>query len=124
MKGLISEEELAKLKELAKKAQEDTSELAAVANEELRAMNDVTFENKVCRTTSARITHAKEGDIIYQCGYANRDYFDRVNSNKAMRGDRADIYMTIIGAIKAAIPCPRAGSDMCLLKNYKKEREK
>jgi hypothetical protein len=115
---LISKEELDRFIEFARKAEEDVRELSAIAREELLSMNDAKFVNTVCNTSDMMLSEAKDGDVVYQCGYANREYFNRVNTGRARVGDRADIYVTIVGVMKAAIPCPRAGTDLCKLRDF------
>jgi hypothetical protein len=122
--GLISKEELQKFTEFARKAQEEIKQFKPLVIEELESLNDFEFIKNVCKNSiDGKLPGAKEGDFLFQCAsYHNRIYFDRVNRNKenALKeaGSEADVEVNVVGLIKFSMACPRAGTDLCKLRDF------
>ncbi len=119
----ISQEELKKFNEFARKAQEEIRQFKPLTLEELASLNDFEFIKKVCKSSiDKKLEGAKEGNFLFQCvSLHNKGYFDRVNRQRKLLTEddnQANIEVNVAGLIKFLIACPRAGSSLCKLKDF------
>ena len=119
--GLITEEQLQTIKEIAEKRIREIREFTPLLNFELKSLNEIQFIQKVCKGEFDFI-NAKEGEYMFRCSFGNKRYFHRLNSGKKELLDYTKevhlIEVEIAGLARFEISCPHAGNRICLLRNF------
>lgn len=119
--GLITEEQLQTIKEIAEQRIREIREFTPLVNFELKSLNEIQFIQKVCKGEFDFI-NAKEGEYMFRCSYGNKRYFHRLNSGKKELLDYTKevplIEVEVAGLARFAVPCPHAESHICLLKGF------
>jgi hypothetical protein len=120
--GLITEEQLRRIKEIAEQRAREIREFTPLVNFELKSFSEIQFIQKVCKGEFDFI-NAKEGDFMFRCSISNRRYFDRLNSGKEhlieLTGDEPLIEVEVKGLARFAFRCPNAGTNPCRMADFK-----
>ncbi|MGC8758264.1 MAG: hypothetical protein ACP5QX_07495 [Caldisericaceae bacterium] len=120
--AIISKERLEQHRQMAEKAFEEIRRLTPLITAELASLNNFEFIHKVCEG-NAGIAGAVNGEFLFQCATQhNKLYFDRLNRNKKTslieENTQPDIEVNVVGIIRFAMTCPRAGSSICKLRDF------
>ena len=125
--GVISKEELERINEVIERRIREIREFTPLVNFELKSLNEIQFIQKVCKGEFDFVS-AKEGEYMFRCSLSNKRYFHRLNSGKKELLDYTKeiplIEVEIAGLARFAVPCPYAGSRICLLKHFTYETRK
>ena len=136
MERIITKEELNKHLEAIRKIQEEIRKFTPIVSEELKSLSDSDYMSKVCNNhIDYKIRTAKEGDLLFQCSFHNKRYFDRINQLKKFleskefkkaeelerlleSEDKAGVDVNVAGLSKFIMDCPREGEFLCKLRDY------
>lgn len=125
--GVISKEELDRIKEVIEQRIREIREFTLLVNFELKSLNEIQFIKKVCKG-EFDFLNAKEGDYLFRCSISNKWYFHRLNSGQIKLLNYTKeiplIEVEVAGLARFAVPCPYAGNRICLLKDFTYEMRK
>lgn len=120
MEKVVTKDTFLKTVEGIKKITEEIKQFTPIAEGELKSLSASEFVKKVCNGNIAfeiRKRNAKYGDILFQCSFYNRKYFDITNKQKTIE-EHPGVEVNVVGISKFIIDCPYAGSSICKLRNF------